>query len=154
MDKNEYRRRLEEVAVIKEKKPVKTAEQPRWAKEIVIEIDEETGEEIEVEREVTENPTLGIEIVKIKDSVKLCELGCGDVVTNQLIEKKLHLFPKKHWRETCKNCNLTPHPAGIGFIKGGAQVQNEYRRYYLAQDNPDFAEQYWQQIELIRNQKD
>lgn len=140
MDKNEYKRRLEEFAVVKEKKPAKSPTHNRLAKEVVIEVDPETGEEIEVEREITENPTLGFE-VKIKDRIALCELGCGEVVTNQIIEKRLHDYPEKHWRTRCKNCDCYESPDGVGFIKGGTSAHSAWIRYLkhpeAFKDNPN-----------------
>lgn len=130
MDKNEFRRRLEEVAVIKEKKPVRTPQHHRWAKEVVIEIDELTGEEIEVEREINDNPTLGVEVVKIKDITKLCELGCGDIVTNQVVERRLCESPVPHWRVRCRACGCYVSPDGQGFIENSQAVNNAFVKHF------------------------
>ena len=130
MDKNEFRQRLEELAVIKDRKPTKTPSHNRLAKEVVTEIDEETGEEIEVEREITENSTLGFELVKLKDRTAMCELGCGDIVTNQVVESRLCDYPKPHWRTRCSSCGCFVSPDGLGFIEGGHAVQAAYQKYF------------------------
>lgn len=137
MDKNEYKKRLEELAVIKERKPAKSAQHNRFAKEIITEIDEETGEEYEIEVEIKDNPTLGFDLVKIKDRIALCELGCGEVVSNQIVEKRYCEFPVKHWRTKCKNCDCFVSPDGRGFIKGGAQIQNAYNRFFKGIKEPE-----------------
>lgn len=130
MDKKEFRQKLEEVAVIKDRKPVRTPKHHRWAKETVIEIDEVTGEEIEVEREITENPTLGIEIVKLKDFIKLCDLGCGDIVTNQFVEKRFCPTPEPHWRTKCATCGKYVSPDGQGFITDSRCVNNAFMKHF------------------------
>jgi hypothetical protein len=130
MDKQEFRRRLEEIAVIKDKKPARTPSQPRWAKEIVTEIDELTGEEIEVEREITDNPTLGLELIKIRDRTQACELGCPDTVTNQVIERRFCTSPRPHWRTRCQNCGCYVSPDGIGFVDGSHAINAVYIKYF------------------------
>jgi len=133
MDRNEYRKRLEEFAIVKDRKPAKSPTHNRLAKETVIEIDELTGEEIEVEREITENPTLGFEVI-LKDRIAACELGCGDVVTNQVIERKLYLFPERHWRTRCTNCDHCVSPDGVGFIKNGSGIQSSFVAWFRKQN--------------------
>jgi hypothetical protein len=130
MDKFKFRQRLEELAEIRDRKPGKSPTHNRLARETVTEIDELTGEEIEVEREVTENPTLGFDLVKVKDRAAVCELGCGDIVTNQLIERKLATYPHKHWRTRCATCDHYVSPDGLGFIRGGHSIQQAYIVYF------------------------
>lgn len=134
MEKNEYRKRIEELAIVRDRKPVKTAQHNRIAKKTIVEIDPDTGEEIEVQREVFENPTLGFELIKIKDRHAPCMLGCGDVVTNQIIEHKVYQFPTPHWRTSCVNCNCVLSPDGQGFLKSGAISQNAFVSYFKRQD--------------------
>jgi hypothetical protein len=128
MDKNEFRARLEEVAVLKDLKPARTANY-RPAIEYITEVDE-LGEEYQVPVEITENKTLGFELVKVKDQHKLCELGCDKIVPNQVIERRLATTPKKHWRTRCRNCDCYVAPDGVGLIKGSATVQNAFVRYF------------------------
>jgi hypothetical protein len=143
MDKKQFRNKLEEIAIIKDRKPVRTPQHHRWAKEKVIEIDELTGEEIEVEKEITENPTLGIELVRIKEIVKLCELGCGKVVADQVIEKRYCFSPERHWRTKCQNCGSYVSPDGTGLLIGSQNVSNAFVKHFnhirMAQQSPDFS---------------
>jgi hypothetical protein len=132
MNKDEYRRRLEELAIIKDIKPVKTAMHNRRAIESVTEYDED-GEPYEVFKEVTENPTLGFELVKIKDRIDSCELGCGVIATNQVIEKRFCSHPVPHWRTRCANCQKYVSPDGKQFINGGAQIVREFVKFFKQQ---------------------
>lgn len=125
MDKQKFKDFLQEVAVIKELKPSTTG----------VRLDENSGGEVRYGNEWIEvgrheNPTLGFKFVKTKDKMKACELGCGDVVANQVIESKICVTPKPHWRTRCVNCDCFVSPDGKGFIKGGIQIQNAYTRYF------------------------
>lgn len=131
MDKKEFRQRLEELAILKDRKPLKSANH-RPAIEYITEIDED-GEEYQVPVQVNENPTLGFELVKVKDRVTVCELGCGDVVTNQLIERRYCQTPIPHWRTKCSTCGCFVSPDGQGFIEGGHAIQSAYMRYFNGQ---------------------
>jgi hypothetical protein len=131
MDKNELRQRLEQVAELKDIKPPRTCNY-RPAIEYITEVDED-GEEYQVPVEITENPTLGFQLVKLKDQHRVCELGCGDIVTNQVIEKRHGQTPKSHWKTRCKNCDHYVSPDGLGFIKGGHQIQHAYMKYFNGQ---------------------
>ena len=65
MDKDEFRKRVEELAVIKDKKlkPLN----PARAKTRIVQIEDEFGELIEVEEiEPRENKTLGFDLIAIK----------------------------------------------------------------------------------------
>lgn len=73
-----------------------------------------------------ENPTLGFRITRIRNQNRLCELGCGQIVESQVIERKFNLTPEPHWKTRCATCQNYVHPSGQGFIRGGHQVQNEY----------------------------
>lgn len=127
MDSKQIKEFIKTVAEIKERKPVRNASHGRVEKEWVTEIDPATGEEIEVERNVPlENDTLGFDLVKIKPQNKLCELGCGEIVTDQVIEKRLADYPKKHWKTRCKNCQLYLTPDGEGLVKS-----TEINAYYI-----------------------
>jgi hypothetical protein len=128
MDPKQLRQHIEAVAIIKDKKPTGSPS-IRPAKEIVIEIDED-GDEVEVEVVVQSNPTLGYEFVKLKPIKKDCELGCGQVVDNQIIEKRLAFTPQKHWRTKCKTCGYFVHPTGLGFVETAHQIQAEYFKWF------------------------
>jgi hypothetical protein len=80
--------------------------------------------------EIKENPTLGFDLVKLKDKHSICELGCGEVVTDQVIERRLATTPKKHWRIRCKNCDHYVGPDGETFIKGSHAVQLVFLKHF------------------------
>jgi hypothetical protein len=128
MNPKEFRQRLEELAVLKDRKPIKSPNY-RPAIEYITEVDED-GEEYQVPVQITENPTLGFDLIKVKEQHKVCELGCGEVVTDQIIEKRHAMTPKPHWRTRCKNCDCYVSPDGLGFIKGSHAVQNAYARHF------------------------
>lgn len=128
MDKKEFRERLEQVAVIKDLKPAKSANY-RPAIEYITEVDED-GEEYQIPVVINENKTLGFELVRLKDQVKLCELGCEKIVPNQIIERRLATTPKKHWRTRCRNCDCFVAPDGKGLIKGAHLVQTAFAKYF------------------------
>lgn len=76
------------------------------------------------------NPTLGFKFIKLKEQHRACELGCGDIVANQKIEKRLAFTPEKHWRTRCANCGCYVSPDGEGFIEGGHQIAAAYLRHF------------------------
>lgn len=130
MDKKVFRQWLESVAEIKDRKPVKTANHSRFLKEVIVEIDAETGEEFEVEVEIRENPTLGFDIVKLKSQPKICELDCGKVVCGQVIERKVAMYPKKHWVTRCVSCGCYVSPDGKSIIKGSSAMQAAFAKHF------------------------
>ena len=129
MDKHILKEWIKTVAEIKDIKPSRSPQHTRLAVEILTEVDE-LGEEHTIVREVTENPTLGFQLVKIKDQHKLCEIGCGDIVTNQVVEKRLCFNPEKHWRTRCATCGKYISPGGQGFIEGAHLVASEFIKYF------------------------
>lgn len=129
MDKKEFREFIESVAEVKDVKPATSSS---------IRLDEDSGGTVRyqdqwVEIGKDENPTLGFKFVKLKPNFKSCELGCGDIVENQVIERKLHIFPVKHWRTRCKTCNHTVSPDGKGFIEHNTAVHNAFIKWFLKQ---------------------
>jgi len=76
------------------------------------------------------NPTAGFELVKLKDRVGLCEMGCGELVKNQIIERRKSFTPIPHWRTYCKNCQCFLHPDGETIVKGGHKIQAIYSSYF------------------------
>lgn len=133
MDNKKLKEWIATVAEIKDLKPVKSPTHNRLATETVVEIDE-YGEEYEVIREIEENPTLGFKLVKLKDIHKLCELNCGIVVTNQIIEKRLCFTPQKHWRTRCATCGNYVSPDGKSLIEGGHTISYEFNKHFKNQD--------------------
>lgn len=119
MDEKEFKNRIAELAVIED---VKVASVNIRSKK--------QEEEMSDLFPPGENPTLGFELKAIRAQEKLCELGCGDMVANQRIEYKKHIYPIDHWRTRCVNCECTLSPDGKGFIEGVANVNNAYMRYF------------------------
>lgn len=129
MDKKEFRKIIEQMAVVKD---MSLPPGPRAKRVTRIEVDE-FGEEIEItEVENQANPTLGFELVKLKDQIALCELGCGDVVTNQLVERRICSGPKPHWRTQCKTCGCYLSPDGEYFVRGAHAIAAEYVKWFNA----------------------
>jgi hypothetical protein len=129
MDNNKLKEWIKTVAEIRDIKPAKSPTHNRLPVQIITEVDE-FGEEHTTVREVTENKTLGFTLVKLKDTHRLCEMGCGDIVTNQVIERRLCLNPESHWRTRCANCGVYASPDGQGFIEGGHAVAAAFMRYF------------------------
>jgi hypothetical protein len=140
MDRKTIKEFVEQVAEIKEAKPVRV---PHIRQDSV----PEDGEVPEDDRNLVwykdqwidlnleNNPTLGFKLIKLKPVERLCELnhvGCNDIVADQRIEKRLYRHPINHWRTRCANCDRYVDPEGTGFVKGGANTQNVYIRYFAS----------------------
>jgi hypothetical protein len=126
MDKHELKQKIAQVAEIKELKPVTAAH---------IRLDETHVNDVKVGDSWTTitkdvNPTLGFKLLKLKEQFRACELGCGEVIANQVIEKRLVFTPEKHWRTRCATCGKFVSPDGTGFVSGGANIQGAYAKYY------------------------
>lgn len=126
MDKNELKEFIKQVAEIEELTP---------KKDPGIRLDDNAEDIVRVGDEWIEltaksNPTLGYKFIKLKEQHKLCELGCGDVVPNQKIEKRLCHHPVRHWRTKCSACGCFVSPDGEGFIKGSHAIQGAYLKYF------------------------
>jgi hypothetical protein len=127
MKNQDIKQFIESVAIIDKKK--------KWAKPKRVKqiIENEFGEEeiIEViETSADENKTLPMEITKLKPVNRLCDLGCGEIVTDQIVERRLVLTPEKHWRTHCRNCSAFVHPDGITLIKGAHRIQSIFYAYF------------------------
>jgi hypothetical protein len=83
-----------------------------------------------VELTAKSNPTLGFKFIKLKEQHRLCELGCGDIVANQVVEKRMAFTPKPHWRTRCQNCGCYLSPDGEGFIEGGHKAAAAFTRFH------------------------
>lgn len=126
MDKKKLKEFIKEVAEIEELKP---------KKDRAVRLDDDALDVVKVDNEWVEitaksNPTLGFKFKKLKDKNATCELGCGDIVTNQLIEKRLSHTPMPHWRTRCNNCGHYVSPDGVGFIQGAHEIQSAYVRFF------------------------
>lgn len=133
MDKKQFKEFIESVAEIKELKPTKT---PNLRLDNDAEDVCRSGDEW-LEITAQNNPTLGFKFLKLKDKQALCQLGCGDVVSNQIIEKRLCETPKRHWRTKCNSCGCFVSPDGVGFIEGGHAIQAAYMRHFNIEKNPN-----------------
>lgn len=105
MNNEEFIQRLSELAEIKN---IKLAKKPIRSR-----FDEEPIEIQTPERSLiltgTDNPTLGVEIKKVKSQYVECD-GCGQMVQGRVVERKLYEFPKLHWRDNCKKCHKSYNP--------------------------------------------
>ena len=128
MDKKEFRNKLEELAIIKDKTlPPAT----KTAKKRIVQIEDEFGELIEVvEIEPRENKTLGFDLIAIKHQPKVCELGCGKIVEGQVIQTHFSQWPVNHRRVKCLICNKYQHPSGEGLIANGHSTSAVYTCWY------------------------
>jgi hypothetical protein len=125
MDKNELKQRIEQVAVIKDLSP---------KKDPTIRLNDGVDECVRagddwVEINSKYNPTLGFEFIKLKEQHRLCELNCGDIVSNQVIEKRLCTSPETHWRTRCANCKRYVSPED-GTMVTQHEIQSITWRYY------------------------
>jgi hypothetical protein len=130
MDDKQFEEILNQHAELKERRPVKSAG---------FRVDENSGGEVRWRGKVVdvnekENPTLNFEIKKLKSVEKVCSLGCGDVVKDQVIEYRLNTVFGIHWRTKCTSCNLYLTPDGQGFIPAH-QIHEAYRRHYQDKQN-------------------
>ena len=123
MNNKQIREFVESVAEIKLLKPVKDSGFGEDETRVVFK-----GEWIELNKEI--NPTLGFKFIKLKPVERDCQLGCGERVVDQRIEKRLAFTPVRHWRTRCTNCQNYVHPNGQELIRGGHQVQLAYLRFF------------------------
>ena len=77
--------------------------------------------------------TLDIEIKKLKAKYAECELGCGELVKNQVIESYRMTFPVDHMRIRCVNCKMCKHPNGKDLIHQNS-FQAEYKKFLNNRD--------------------
>lgn len=128
MDRKQIKEFCELVGIVEELKPVTSPEfRPSEQTEMV----KFKDQWIEVNRE--QNDTLGFKLIKLKDQYRLCELGCGEVIPNQIIEKKVHFTPQSHWRTKCMACKKWVSPDGTQMIDS-PQV---YRRLLAEKNQPN-----------------
>lgn len=117
MDNKLFKAKLLEVAEVRELKPARNSGE-RVNDEITSAVVD--GEEIVITQSY--NPTLGLELVKLKQSARACELGCGSILTGQVIERRFCQTPSGHWRTRCANCGKYVHPNGEEFIEGAVKA--------------------------------
>lgn len=128
MQQEEFLRRLRELAEIRSVKVPRTAgrreaEEPEeiWRQ----------GQKIEISRR--DNPTLAIEVVKLKSPAQACE-DCGRVSANRCVNTIQYTYPLKHWRRHCATCNLVQNPTTGQFDIEMSKSQIFFVNYYKKQD--------------------
>jgi hypothetical protein len=126
MENKQFKDFVQSVAEIKDLSPKKDPN---------VRLDADAEEKVRIGDEWIEitaksNPTLGFKFIKLKEQHRACQLGCGDSVVNQVVEKRLAHTPEKHWRTRCANCGCYVSPDGLGFIEGSHQIQAAYLRHF------------------------
>jgi hypothetical protein len=87
--------------------------------------------------EAEPNPSLpGLKWMSLKPVERLCQLGCGDSVIDQRIERRLAFTPTRHWKTRCANCQKYVHPDGGSLVDGSQAAQKIYQTW-LAGENPN-----------------
>lgn len=125
MDKKKFKEFLTSVAEVAEVKPTKNPS---------IRQSDDFDDLVRFENNMInisfeDNPTLGFKLVKLKENIKPCELGCGDIVTDQKIEKRLSITPRPHWKTKCMNCGCYVSPDKKGFIHGSVAAQAAFNAF-------------------------
>jgi hypothetical protein len=65
------------------------------------------GQEIEIDTK--SNPTLAVQLKKLKSQKHVCE-DCHNSVTDRVVNCRLYSYPVPHWRTTCEACNMVKNP--------------------------------------------
>jgi len=136
MDAKKLKEFVEEVAVIIDGNRVGPNGKSLSASKVKIKktvkiIENEFGEEEEVvEIETDFNETLPWHLKELKPVYKNCELNCGKIVANQIIDKKLYQTPVPHWRTICRRCQKAISPDGAELISGNANIQNTFSKHF------------------------
>lgn len=148
MDKKTLRELVQTVAEIKDVKP---ATSPTMRLDDTHQNDVRVGDEwIHINKD--ENETLGFKIVKLKDKVRPCSLGCGMQVANQVVETRLSQHPQPHWRTRCESCKKYVSPDGKGFVEGGgAKIQNAYTAHWIQLKNQKKLKRLGVDVEQVEN---
>lgn len=135
MDKEKFRQFLEEVAEVVDMNDYgpngrtrQTNRDPNKKEyRVIVEVDED-GEEYEVLEEIHKHdPNLGIVVKSIKPVMRACHLGCGAVIADQIIEKRLAYTPYKHYRTRCANCHMYQSPID-GSMVDSKEIGDEFYR--------------------------
>ena len=105
MNNDEFIRRLNDLAELK----VNQLPKRRPRRHLDDDIIEIQRPDITVTLTATENPTLGVELKRIKKQFLPCD-SCDKMVQGRVVERKLYDFPKLHWRDNCKSCLKSYNP--------------------------------------------
>ena len=135
MDAKKLRQFVEQVAVVIDGNEVgpngclSGSKKKKPPKKITKIIENEFGEEEVIEEEEVEyNTSLPFVLKELKPVVKLCEIGCGEIATNQIIQYKYYELPKPHWRTICRKCQKAVGPDGE-LVTGSVQIQNVFFKH-------------------------
>jgi hypothetical protein len=136
MNKDQFLSRLNQVAVLQKIKPKSNPPLSKRVAPPVVELDPDLDDEQQEPLELFgpgDNPTLGYELVKIKPVLRACDLGCGDSIVDQVVERRYCTAPVPHWRTRCKTCGYYLSPDGKYFIDGAHAIAAEYVKYFNKQ---------------------
>lgn len=100
------------------------------------------------------NPSLpGLKWIGLKPVERPCELGCGDLVTDQKIERRLAFTPTKHWKTRCANCQKYVHPDGVSLVDSSQTAQKIYQAWLAGEKpgQPDKIIEHSDHTEIITN---
>lgn len=126
MDPIKFKTQLKLLAEVRDVKPFRYATEHISDDTVKVVIE---GESIELSQEF--NPTLGVELVKVKEINRICEMGCGKIVANQKIEKRFTDTPLPHWKTRCTNCGAYINPEGTGLITDSQLAHAAFRNFYM-----------------------
>jgi hypothetical protein len=133
MNKELFLSRLNQVAVLQKIKPKTNPPMSKRVAKPIVEQDTDSDEDQEEPLELfgpDDNPTLGYELVKLKEVLRACDLGCGDSVSGQVVEKRFCTGPEPHWRTRCRTCGYYVSPDGKYFVDGAHAIAAEYVKYF------------------------
>lgn len=126
MDRKQFQEQIEQLAQVEPVKPKLVTNIKQSADDPPSEV--KFGDEfITVSR--FDNPTLGLKLKQLKTKPRICELGCGNLVKNQVIERRVYTEPELHWRTKCTNCKKTLGPTGE-LIHDNKQVYPIFLSYF------------------------
>ena len=132
MDQNTFRSLVEQVAQIRDGAGKNSGGRPVQPRRVVVTETDEFGEEYQVERiEDGVNPTLPFQIHKLKPVHALCTIGCGKIVQDQVVHKKLHPNPQPHWRTHCVKCQIWLGPQNQ-LLRGSIAAHHAFSARYDA----------------------
>lgn len=67
------------------------------------------------------NITIPRKVKGVKREPKLCELGCGKIAVDQVVDITFQKYPEKHWRKKCNFCQYYQLPDGT-FARNSQQL--------------------------------
>jgi hypothetical protein len=128
MEQDKFRALVEQVAILKDS-PQELGPKIKPKRVVITETDE-FGDEIEVEIfESRVNSTLPFAIKKLKPISNLCAIGCGKIVEDQVVHKKINLTPQPHWRTNCVRCQMYVGPEGE-LLKGSIAAYQAFSAWF------------------------